>query len=114
MLRAGSLWFPLAMVVAIIGFVITLTWVLSSERNQIYGRIDTLAGTMQALANGQTALTATVERIASRIGTPDQNSLTRQQWLIECLQMQISNVGWFCPYGRKGSPWKPAVEEATP
>lgn len=90
--RAGTLWFPLAMVVSIVIFGVVSAWVASAEKSRIDNKFDILTSNVRDLSSS-------IDRIVAKIGTPDTDGITRQQWLIECLQLQILNQGWKCPYG---------------
>lgn len=96
MLRAGSLWFPLAMVVSMVVFVGTFAWIAAGEKARIDNKFESLASNVSNL-------TISVEKILNKIGIPDTDTITRQQWLIECLQMQSANPGWKCPYSAQAA-----------
>ena len=89
--RVGTLWFPLVMVVSMIVFVGMSAWIASREKSRIDNKFEALTNTVQNLSTS-------VEKIINKIGTPDGQSITKQEWLIECLQLQSLNPGWRCPY----------------
>jgi|SRR5882762_834005 len=96
--RAGTLWFPLAMVISIVAFAIVSAWVASGEKTRIDNKFE-------ALTDNVKNLTVSVDKIIMKIGIPDTESITKQQWLIECLQLQAVNPGWHCPYAAQRMSW---------
>lgn len=92
--RVGTLWFPLVMVVSMIVFVAMSAWIASREKSRIDSKFEALTNTVQNL-------TTSVDRILNKIGTPDGSSISKQEWLIECLQLQAFNPGWYCPYAAR-------------
>lgn len=109
--RVGTLWFPLVMVVSMIVFVAMSAWIASREKSRIDSKFEALTRTVQDL-------TSSVDKILNKIGTPDGTSISKQEWLIECLQLQAFNPGWFCPYAARRvgvitapiGDWKTAME----
>src|SRR4030095_1929769 len=89
--RVGTLWFPLAMVVSMVIFVGMSAWIASREKTRIDNKFEALSDTVKNLSNS-------VEKIISKMGTPDGSAISKQEWLIECLQLQALNPGWKCPY----------------
>lgn len=94
----GTVWLPMGMVVAIASALVWFTWSASAERVNINNRIDTLSVSVQSLANS-------VKSIVERAGTPDASVVTRSQFIIDCLQMQVLNPSWRCPYGVQRQDW---------
>lgn len=102
-LNVGTIWFPLGMVIALGSFLVWFTWSASGERSQINNRIDNLSASVESLAN-------TVKAILARSGQPDAGVVTRSQFIIDCLQMQVLNPTWKCPYGAQRMDWNPVIE----
>ena len=105
MLRAGSIWFPLATVVSMMAAVIWCTQLVVSEKSKIDVKIDNLSAAVQSLSD-------TVKTLVLSRGKLDGDYVTRQQWLIDCLQLQILNPTWRCVYGVPGS-WTTSTEVPT-
>lgn len=83
------------MVGTILGVIIYGTWTLSNERSQIYGQIGMVSNDVKALA-------ATVKQLTDAISKPNSQNLTRQEWIMDCLRMQIANPNWKCIYAEPG------------
>ena len=98
-LNVAGLWFPATMVGSILVFFIYFTWTIASERSAVHSRIDQVS---QSVEN----LTSTVDRLARLIERGSGNFLTRDEWVTECLQMQVANADWKCPYAASGNPWR--------
>jgi hypothetical protein len=96
MLRVGSLWFPLAMVVSMLLIVGASSWTVSARNERVDAKFDKLT---ESVSN----LSKTVEMILVR--KPDGDYISRNEWVVMCLQQEIMNPTTFkCPYSRSG--WK--------
>lgn len=95
-LRTATTWIPLTLVGTIIATVIYGTWVLSTERSQIYGQIGRISDDVKAL-------TETVNTLAQTISKPNNLTFTRQDWIMDCLRTQIANPAWKCIYSEPGA-----------
>lgn len=95
-LRTATTWIPLTLLGTIVIGAIGGTWVLSSERNQIYGQIG-------QISNDVKALTETVNTLAKTVSTPNNLVFTRQDWVMDCLRTQIANPQWKCIYAEPGA-----------
>lgn len=98
--KAGSVWFPAAMVVSMILGVVYFTSLVSTERASINGRIDTISENVKQL-------TINVSQLANAVHNPSRDGYTKQQWIVDCLRAQIINPTWKCPYANNG--WETEV-----
>jgi outer membrane murein-binding lipoprotein Lpp len=90
-LNAATTWVPLTLVASVVAIVVWGTWSLSSERTQIYARIDQISSQVQSL-------TTTVGQLADVIGKPNTGAYTRQDFILDCLRSEIANPNWKCIY----------------
>lgn len=90
-LRTATTWIPLTLVGTIVAVIMYATWTLSTERSQIYGRID-------QVSNDVKAVIATVNRLAEIVNRTNPDILTQTDWKIDCLRLQILNPSWKCIY----------------
>ena len=104
-LSVAGIWFPLTMVVSIALGGVYFTWAIAQERQSVHSRIDDVARSVKALAS-------TVDRLAKILDAGATGGMSRRDWLVECLQMQIVNRGWKCPYSlNDDGSWKPRLEQ---
>jgi hypothetical protein len=90
-LNAATTWLPLTLVASVVAIVVWGTWSLSSERTQIYARIDQVSNPVQSL-------TTTVGQLADVIGKPNAGAYTKQDFILDCLRSEIANANWKCIY----------------
>jgi len=90
-LKTATTWIPLTLVVSIIGLVVYATWVLSQERSQIYGQIGQVSADVKGLSEN-------VKDLAIAINRPNATTMTKQEWMLDCLRLQIANPNWTCLY----------------
>jgi len=90
-LNAATTWVPLTLVASVVAVVVWGTWSLSSERTQIYARIDQISSQVESL-------TTTVGQLADVIGKPNAGAYTKQDFILDCLRSEIANANWKCVY----------------
>lgn len=91
-LNVATTWVPVTLVVSIVGLAIWAALALSGERAAIYKQIDQVSANVNNLAS-------TVQRLTEAIGRPDSSGMSRDQWIMDCLRLQIANPTWTCIYG---------------
>lgn len=102
-LRTATTWIPLTLVGSIVILVMYATWALSNERAQIYGQIAQVSQDVQSLAKSMQTLTETVTK-------PNSLAFSRNDWIMDCLRMQIANPNWRCPYAAVSDHAKTVVQ----
>lgn len=90
-LHTATTWIPLAQLIGAVVFMSGLVWWISNERSEIHTRITTVSNDVQRL-------TGVVEKLTDAISKPNSQAFTRNDWINDCLRMQIMNPSWRCPY----------------
>ncbi len=75
--------------------IVWFTWILGDERAGIHKRIDNIETSVQAL-------TVTVNKLVTYVGAPRSDSVSKHQYIQDCLHHQIVNPKWSCIYGPNG------------
>lgn len=104
MVKMQSVYIPVTLFIGIIGSVIWTSWLVFSDRATVYSRINNVDRSVQQL-------TEAVKTISERIDKPQTSYLSRQDYVIGCLNHQILNPEWFCQYGPM-KPWVARVKKA--
>lgn len=97
MLKVGSLYVPMVMVVSMILAAIYFTFVVSTERAKIYSEINSVKQSIHIL-------TTNLNKFIEATG---EGRFTKERYINECLRQQILNPNWKCRYA---SEWKARVE----
>lgn len=95
-LNTATTWIPLAQLITIVLFSCGLVWWISNERSEIHSRITTVSNDVRSIA-------VTVDKLADAIAKPNSTAFSRQDWVMDCLRMQILNPSWKCPYAEMGA-----------
>lgn len=90
-LRTATTWIPLAQFFGAVVFACGLVWWISNERSEIHNRVTQVSNDVQRL-------TVTVDKLVETISKPNSMAFSRQEWIMDCLRMQIANPSWKCPY----------------
>lgn len=103
MLKVGSIYVPVIMVFSMIVGAIYFTYLVTTERAQVYSEIGDIRQSIGTLAD---SLNRFISATQTRLD--DNDKFSQGDYVVACLRQQIINPKWRCEYAP--STWKAEIE----